>query len=253
MKEIWYIKLHRQILDNRLFQEKRVFSKFEAWADILLNCNYIESDFLLWYEVYKIQPWDYVTSKVKLMKKYGWGQQKLNNFFSLLEKQNMISQKTIGKSRDKASVIRVLNWGKYQTDQCTNQASNQCTTNVRPMYDQWQYKKEKKEKNNISKDIETKVSDVYWNEEINSVLHFLCKSVWVDQFKETQKWQRIYVKHIISYTEKIGKEDFIFRLKWVLQDEFKAKNCNSIKYLYNEIKAYIHSPLIQQDQKITII
>jgi hypothetical protein len=111
---------------------------------------------------------------------------------------------------------------------------------------------------NISKDTETKVSETtdiiieektYWNKEINDTLVFLCKSVWIDTFKETQQMQRNFWKHIVNYINKVWKEDFIKRLKGVLQDDFKSKNCNSIKYLYSEIKAYIYNPVIEPERK----
>ncbi len=105
---------------------------------------------------------------------------------------------------------------------------------------------------NISKDITTEVVEkpTYWNEEINSTLEFLQKAVWVDEFKESKKWQRVYWKHFVWYINKQWKEDFIERLKWVLADDFKSKNCNSIKYLYNEVKSYIYNPVIQEERKI---
>ena len=108
---------------------------------------------------------------------------------------------------------------------------------------------EKDKEITITSNTEVKTSEIYWNVEINDMLWFLCKSVWIDTFKETVKLQRQYWKHIVNYWKKQGKEDFIERLKWILSDDFKAKNCNSIKYLYNEIKAYIHSPVIEEKKK----
>ena len=49
---------------------------------------------------------------------------------------------------------------------------------------------------------------------------------------------------MVDFIKKHWKEDFIARLKWVLEDAFKQKNCNSIKFLYWEIKAFIHSPAV---------
>ena len=76
------------------------------------------------------------------------------------------------------------------------------------------------------------------------------KAVWIDEFKETKKRQRVYGKHFVWYINKQWKEDFVERLKWVLSDDFKSKNCNSIKYLYNEVKAYIYNPVLQEEKKI---
>lgn len=105
---------------------------------------------------------------------------------------------------------------------------------------------------NNSKELETEVSETtYWNVDINNMLSLLYKAVWSDTFKETQKVQRQYWKHFVSYINKQGKENFIERLKWVLADDFKAKNCNSIKYLYNEVKSYIYNPaLVKEEVKI---
>lgn len=90
----------------------------------------------------------------------------------------------------------------------------------------------------------------YWDEKINWVLSYLSKKVWVDEFKETTKRQRIYAKHVLSFIDKKGKDEFIKRLKGILKTEFKSQNSNSIKYLYSEIKSFIHSPSSNQSNLI---
>ncbi len=103
--------------------------------------------------------------------------------------------------------------------------------------------------NNNSKELQWPVkNDVkieYWNTEINAVLDLLYRAVWIDEFKESKWWQRIYWKHMVEFIKKNWKEEFIKRLKWILEDSFKQKNCNSIKFLYNEIKSFIHSPVVE--------
>lgn len=84
----------------------------------------------------------------------------------------------------------------------------------------------------------------YWKKEINITLAFLRQSVGVSDFKESQKMQRILWKHIYNLFLKIGKDEFALRLKLILQDSFKAKNSNSLNYLYKELKAFIHSPVV---------
>jgi hypothetical protein len=56
--------------------------------------------------------------------------------------------------------------------------------------------------------------------------------------------QRIYGEHFFNFVKSNGKEEFVKRLNEVLKDSFKARNSNSIVYLYKEVKAYIHSPAI---------
>lgn len=100
-------------------------------------------------------------------------------------------------------------------------------------------KEEEKEDKNISKEITT-----YGNSEINDVLDLLKECIGIDQFKETQQMQRNYGKHISNLLKKIGKQEFRARLEGILSEEFKQKNCNSLKYLYGEMKSYIHTPKI---------
>ena len=85
----------------------------------------------------------------------------------------------------------------------------------------------------------------YWNVEINALIQLLYKAVWIDDFKESKLWQRRYAKHMVDLIKKNWKQDFISRLKWVLEDGFKQKNCNSIKFLYWEIKSFMHSPVVE--------
>ena len=51
--------------------------------------------------------------------------------------------------------------------------------------------------------------------------------------------KKLTLQEIIDTIERIRKEEFMLRLKWVLSDPFKRKNSNSIKYLYGELKSYI--------------
>lgn len=61
--------------------------------------------------------------------------------------------------------------------------------------------------------------------------------------------QRRYAKHLLDLGKRIGLEQFSERLKSVLSDDFKAKNCNKLAYLYGEIKAFAHSPVVPQEPK----
>jgi len=64
--------------------------------------------------------------------------------------------------------------------------------------------------------------------------------------------QRNFGKHINSLLKKIGKEEFRQRLEIILKDSFKQKNCNSLKYLYGEMKSFIHSPVIKKSKVANI-
>ena len=89
----------------------------------------------------------------------------------------------------------------------------------------------------------------YWNPEINNMLSFLKKIIWVSDFKESKKMQRIMGKNILNLWKKIWKEEFQIRMKNILENDFKAQNCNSLSFLFKELKAFIHSPILSKQQK----
>lgn len=93
----------------------------------------------------------------------------------------------------------------------------------------------------------------YWNEDINKILLFLKQTVWIDDFKEPSRLQRMYWKHMLNLWKRIWKDEYLSRVKSILEDWFKLKNSNSIAYLYKEIKSFIHSPIVdlKPKQKVT--
>lgn len=46
MADKGWIALHRNIRDHWVYQEKRVFSKYEAWLDLLMDANHQNNKFL---------------------------------------------------------------------------------------------------------------------------------------------------------------------------------------------------------------
>ncbi len=105
-----WIKLHRQIWDHWLYQEKRSFSRYEAWLDILLMANHSDNRVLLGSELIEVERGSFITSELKLMDRWGWSKKKLRTFLELLEKEGMIQK----KSDRKKTTIKVLNYGLYQ-------------------------------------------------------------------------------------------------------------------------------------------
>lgn len=110
-----WIKLHRKVLDNYLFQEKRTFSKFEAWTYLLLSANHKEHKFLLGSELLTVKSGQVITSETKLMKRFNWSKSKLRRFLSLLESDNMIERKTDTKK----TTLTLVNYEVYQQQETT--------------------------------------------------------------------------------------------------------------------------------------
>src|SRR5699024_3762934 len=108
-----WIKLHRKVRDNWLYQEKRVFSKFEAWMDILMRANHKSNKILLGNELVDVEKGQFITSIRKLCDTWSWSNTKVNNFLKLLEKDGMI----VYKSDTKKTVINVVNYRVYHDDE----------------------------------------------------------------------------------------------------------------------------------------
>jgi hypothetical protein len=107
-----WISIYRKLQEHWLWQEKRVFSKAEAWIDILwevqqknepeeviiknniLICNHAES-------LKSLETWS---------KRWGWNRTATHRFLKILEKCNMI----VLKNETQTTRLTVLNYDKYQ-------------------------------------------------------------------------------------------------------------------------------------------
>lgn len=79
----------------------------------------------------------------------------------------------------------------------------------------------------------------YGNPEINKFLEAIKKLIGLEDFAGSQKFQRIYAKHCLNLIKKIGREEFRRRVEILVQDDFKRKRCNEIKFIYEQIKGWI--------------
>lgn len=111
MAEGW-IRLHRKICSNPLFKEKRRFSKFEAWIDILLSANHRDGETLIDFQKITVNRGSYITSEVKLAAKWGWHRETVRRYLALLEREQML----VKNSTPKYTALTVVKYDEYQTD-----------------------------------------------------------------------------------------------------------------------------------------
>lgn len=110
MEKGW-IKLFRSIKDHWIYREKRSFSRFEAWVDLLLEANHSSKKFLLGNELVECKRGETISSLRKLSKNWGWSTTKVKNFLKLLEEEGMVTY----KSNSKYTHIRIENYDFYQS------------------------------------------------------------------------------------------------------------------------------------------
>jgi hypothetical protein len=154
-----WIKLHRKIQDHWIYQEKRKFSRYEAWLDMMMMANHKDNKFLLGNELVEVKKGQFITSEIKLMGRWDWGKNKLRLFFDLLVKDGMI----IKKSDRKRTTITICNYSIYHDSENNNGLQTDYERTIgRPSADT--NKNDKNDKNDKEKDIYSPEFESFWNE-----------------------------------------------------------------------------------------
>ncbi len=106
-----WIALHRKIQDNFLWREKRVFSKAEAWIDILMEVQHSEQPqtVVLGMTVLQCRYGESLKSIGTWAERWGWSESKVRRFFRLLASCSMIEI----RNEAKTTRLTVCNYGRY--------------------------------------------------------------------------------------------------------------------------------------------
>lgn len=87
------------------------------------------------------------------------------------------------------------------------------------------------------------------NKDIDLMLTALKQTINIEAFVDSAI-ERNMAKHCLSLIEKIGSEEFKRRLEGLLEDDFQSKNCNKIRYVYNNIKGWKDPVIISNTVRI---
>ena len=142
-----WIKLHRKIMDNKMWQEKP-FSRGQAWIDLLLMANHDDNTFLFDGRFIDLEKGGFITSEHKLMERWGWSKSKVRLFLNELQKQQMI----VKNADQKKTTITIYNYSVYQDSETTERPlKDHSKTTERPLKDPNKNDKEctKNDKENI--------------------------------------------------------------------------------------------------------
>lgn len=104
-----WIKVHRSIMDNWLWQEK-TYSRLQAWLEIIMLANHTGKKARLGNEFVYVERGSLITSELKLSSRWGWSKTKVRSFLTMLENDKMIEKKTDRKK----TTITVVNYDIYQ-------------------------------------------------------------------------------------------------------------------------------------------
>lgn len=108
-----YINLHRAIQKHWIYKEDRVFSKFEAWTDILMRVNHAEAKVMHNGALETVLRGQTIWSLGDMETRWKWSNKKVKRFLDCLVADQMLSY----KSTTKKTYLTVENYDFYQSPQ----------------------------------------------------------------------------------------------------------------------------------------
>ena len=126
-----WIALHRKIQDGRFWQEKRKFSRAEAWIDILMEARWKEEpgQILIDNTLIVCNRGQVCYSMDTWATRWGWNRSATRRFFSLLKNLRQIDLENVTKT----TRVTVENYERYQSVRPPNDHE---VTSKRPASDQ---------------------------------------------------------------------------------------------------------------------
>lgn len=165
--EYGYIKLHRNLIDNPLWNSNdEKFTRGQAWVDLLFIAAFKPKTLTIRGFVFNIQPGQLIWSQKRLAERWGWGNKRVAKFLEELKNNQQISV----KQHHRISVTSILNWDKYQGIDTASDTTDNTTDNTLT-------KKVKESKSNTkvlgTKPEGDKSPKSYGNEIVNTFLDYL--------------------------------------------------------------------------------
>jgi len=116
-----WIKLWRKVWDTDLFIEKRVFSRFEAWVDMLLMADHTNKKHLINGEWVETNRGEFPVSERFLEIRWRWSRKKVRNFLGNLEREGMVNK----NSTTKGTIVHIIKYSTYQDRDTTEDTTKE--------------------------------------------------------------------------------------------------------------------------------
>lgn len=143
----YYIPISRRLFEHHLWCEERIFSRFEAWLDILQSARFEDTKQLIGNRLIEVKRGQMPVSLRYLASRWQWSTKKVGTFLELLIQDGMITKETSKGTGQ--TVITICNYDKYnaQLSQEETPRKQEGNTLETPWKQQGnKIKKEKKEK-----------------------------------------------------------------------------------------------------------
>ena len=234
-----YFAVNRLLLFSGLWLSEP-FTRGQAWVDLFGLAQHDESFVRIRGIKIDLKRGQMAYSQLTLALRWKWSRNKVRRYLNELEKEGNIEQ----QNNEVTTLITIKKYNQWQGDGTTNDTTEDQQKNNGKTTEGTHTKKgnnEKNDNNNTAKAVLTEVTKKkeFGNQEINEMLLALKNKIGISAFADGTKWERIYGQNCVRLIRKIGKEDFVRRLDTILQDDFKHKNCNRIKFVYCELNGFI--------------
>ena len=248
-----WIKLHRKLQEHWIWNEKRKFSKFEAWIYILFQANHQDKKIMINGQLVNVKKGEFVTSEVRLAEKWDWDRKIVRKFLTTLENENI----TTKKSETKYTSVMVENEDLCQNREHQNtqekgqQRDNKKDNKVDTNKNIKNVKNDKKNNNiAVSEDkssIFAKANKHKYGEYKNVSL----KDEELQKLKgEYQNWEEL-ITYLDEYIEMKGykaKSHYLCIKKWVVE-AVKKKNNYTLKEETNKTEQKIQYEEIEYENE----
>jgi hypothetical protein len=151
-----WVKVHRSILNHWLYTEDRVFSRFEAWNDILLTVNYVDKQAMIKGKLYTIKRGESILSFESWAKRWNWDKTKVRRFLKLLESDSMV----VIKSDNKTTHLTVCNFERYQDERNADETQTKRKRNSNATQTKPTKEREEREEGKEGESVKPALSDL---------------------------------------------------------------------------------------------
>lgn len=261
-----YIKLWRKIWSHKYFQEKRKFSRFEAWIDMDMLANGKDKEIIFKGKPLLIKRGQFLTSQRRLADRWGWSKTKTRDFLKLSQNHD---HSIDVDSDNKKTIITLLNYDKYNPlpEEKTTTENKEKKTTERPLKDHRLDTTNKEEIMNNKDNINTIIKQ--WNSKnIKNIedRETKTKEKTIAKINTSLKDYSIteIIEAIDNYHSILEGDDYYFSYSWQLWEflnrglvNFLTKNNpfqNYLKAKENKPQNYVgnqcRQPYDEQDERV---
>ena len=109
-----YIPISRKLFEHRFWCEGRVYSRFEAWLDIIQSARFEDTEHFIGNRRIEVKRGQLPVSLRYLAERWQWSTKKVNNYLELLIHAQMITKETPKETGQ--NLLTICNYDKYNFD-----------------------------------------------------------------------------------------------------------------------------------------